>query len=148
MKTKDISNILHNHPYTRKHYLGTYPSDMCPKKPKPSTCFISNTDPHTEPGQHWIAIYVDYKGKVFYFDPYGIPPLSIYHQRFMNKSSDGHGTYNSAQVQNFYAKTCGGHCINFLIETCRTQDPYHTIQTFALMPKNLLDRVVQPWTRN
>lgn len=144
MNTSRLNTILSQHPHTRTQFLGTFPSDRCPRKPKPLTCFISNTDPSSRPGQHWIAFYVKSDGNVYYFDPYGIPPISIYHKRFLAKSTDGRGALNRQQVQNLYSETCGAHCINFLIETCRTQDPHHTLKNLLLLPTNFTDRIVSP----
>lgn len=144
MKTSDITAQLSVHPYTRKQFLGTFPSDMCPKKPTPLTCFVSNTQPHTQAGQHWIAFYVKSDGNIYYFDPYGIPPISINHTKFLQKSTDNHGTFNKQQLQNIYSKTCGAHCINFLIETCRTHDPHQTLKNSLMLPTNFTDRLVEP----
>ena len=141
MKTSEINNILRHNPYTRKYFIGTFAANKCPKKPIPNTCFVSNTHPNTLPGQHWIAIYVKRDGNLYYFDPYGIPPFSIYHATLMKKSSDGHGTYNRKQVQTLYSSTCGAHCINFLIASCRNQDPQYTMTNLIRLPVNFLDRL-------
>ena len=143
MKTAEINKCLFNNPYTRRYFIGTFTADQCPKVPTPNTCFVSNTDPHTLPGQHWIAMYVKRDGNVYYFDPYGIPPINIYHSKFLSKSSDGHGGLNKKQVQGLYSTTCGGHCINFLIEACRSQDPKHTMTSWIFLPTNFLDRMVK-----
>jgi hypothetical protein len=144
MKTSHINTVLTQHPHTRRQYLGTFSSDQCPTKPTPLTCFVSNTDPRSMPGQHWIAFYVKSDGHVYYFDPYGLPPISVYHQKFLQQSPDHRGTYNRQQLQNFYTQTCGAHCINFLIETCRTQDPHHTLKNLLHLPTNFTDRIVEP----
>ena len=144
MNTSKINEILFQNPYTRKHFLGTFPSNRCPQKVKPLTCFVTNTDPDSKPGQHWVAFFVKSDGNVFYFDPYGLPPISIYHTRFLEKSADGRGSYNKQQLQNLYSQTCGPHCITFLIETCRTQDPHHTLKNLLLLPTNFTDRAVKP----
>ena len=144
MKTSQLNNFLGRHPHTRKQFLGTFPSDQCPSSPRPLTCFVSNTHPHTKPGQHWIAFYVESNGCVYYFDPYGLPPISVYHKEFLKKSSDGRGTYNKQQLQNLYSKTCGAHCISFLTETCRTQNPHQTLKNLLHLPTNFTDKLVEP----
>ena len=35
--------------------------------------YITNTDDHGEPGEHWLAVYVD--KDVEYFDSFGLFPL-------------------------------------------------------------------------
>lgn len=142
MNTTQINEILFLHPHTRKYFLGTFPSNRCPKQPKVLSCFVTNTHPDSKPGQHWVAFFVKSDGNVFYFDPYGLPPISIYHQEFLEKSSDGRGAFNKQQLQNLYSHTCGAHCINFLTETCRTQDPHHTLKNLLLLPTNFTDRAV------
>lgn len=143
MRTFEINQVLFNNPYTRGFFIGTFASDRCPKKVTPNTCFVSNTDPHTLPGRHWIAIYVKRDGNMYYFDPYGIPPISVYHRRFLSKSTDAHGTYNRKQVQGLYSRTCGAHCVNFLIEACRTQDPNHTMKSHLMEPTYFLDALIE-----
>ena len=142
MKTSEINVILKNNPYTRKHFIGTFAADQCPKKLKPDTCFVTNTDPHQLPGEHWVAVYIERDRNVYYFDPYGIPPVSIYHRELLKKSSDGHGSYNKKQVQNIYSATCGEHCVSFIIAACRSQDPKHTMTSLIALPTNFLDRLV------
>ena len=42
------------------------------KEGKTKVGIIFNTDPHTEDGEHWVALYMDLvKGKLYYFDSYG-----------------------------------------------------------------------------
>ena len=139
MKTTDINQILKNHPYTRGQFLGTFPCDRIPSKPTPYTCFVSNTDPHYLPGQHWVAFYVDHEGKVFYFDPYGIPPINRYHLNFLNRT---HWSYNCKQLQSNYSETCGYLCVNFLIESCRLQSPHQTLRNVLNLPTNFTDRIL------
>ena len=85
MKTSQLNTVLSQHPHTRRYFLGTFPSDECPAEATPLTCFVSNTHPHTQPGQHWIAFYVRSDGVVYYFDPYDLPPMSVYHRAFLKK---------------------------------------------------------------
>ena len=143
MRTSEINKVLKNNPYSRRYFIGTFAANQCPKTPTPNTCFISNTDPHYLPGQHWIAMYVKNDGNIYYFDPYGIRPITIYHTDFLKKSSDGSGTYNRKQVQQLQSTTCGIHCINFIIESCRLQDPNQTMVNLITLPTPFVDRMAQ-----
>ena len=125
MLTGDIDAILSRHPHTRNHYLGTYPVDSLPTQRKPLTCFVSNTDPHDEPGEHWVAVYTTRDRETFFFDPYGIPPITPEHLRYCHRSKAW--DYNRRQIQKLTSKTCGIHCIRFLITACQLHNPYLAI---------------------
>ena len=44
----------------------------CKKNGKTKVGIIFNLDKHTQPGSHWVAVYIDLKKrKIFYFDSYG-----------------------------------------------------------------------------
>lgn len=48
-------------------FAGVFPSDMLPHAS--SGTFIVNTDAHTEPGTHWLAIHLDKRSLTgYYFD--------------------------------------------------------------------------------
>ena len=67
-------------------FLGVFPSDLLPQQPiARSGTLIVNTDPHTESGSHWLAIHLQSKShSSFYFDSYGLPPLSHPLNHFYN----------------------------------------------------------------
>ena len=140
MFTSQINNILKHHPYTQRYFLGTFPSDEIPRQPQALTCFVSNTDPHYKPGQHWVAFFVNPRRQVFFFDSYGLPPITINHMGFCQRSSHGIWDYNRQQLQGATSQTCGAHCTRFLIETCRTLDPYTTLSEMTSSPTELTDR--------
>jgi hypothetical protein len=46
--------------------------DECKKKGKFKIGIIFNLDKHTQPGSHWVAVFMDLKKhKIYYFDSYG-----------------------------------------------------------------------------
>lgn len=73
---------------------------------------ISNLDPDTKPGSHWIAIHIDKNGIGQYFDSYGRPP-SFYHKSFLNRNSK-QWYFNSHRIQNNLTSVCGEYCIMYL----------------------------------
>ena len=65
------------------HFDGVFACDHLPTKPRLMVC---NTDKSDEPGEHWIAIYVDDDGRYGeYFDPLGRAPISVF-ERYVNVS--------------------------------------------------------------
>jgi len=142
LKTEDIDEILRTHPHSQRYYLGTFAADTIPTKPTPLTCFVSNTDPQTQPGEHWVAFFINQWGHTFYFDSYGIPPITIKHLKFCQKSSHGIWTYNQQQLQTLTSTTCGLHCIRFLLEACRNLNAFTGLKAMRESPTNLTDKTV------
>ena len=140
MRTRELNNILTSHPHSRHYYLGTFAANTIPKKPTPLTCFLSNTDPQSQHGQHWVAFFVNQKGYTYYFDSYGIPPINLRHLRFCRNSSQGFWTYNRQQLLNLNSSNCGYPCVRFIIETCRTLNPVTALSAIRSLPTNLTDK--------
>ena len=63
MNTAQIGRILQSDPHTWDVFVDVYAQDQLPKRgQKYPSAYVCNTDPHTEEGEHWIAIYVDEHG--------------------------------------------------------------------------------------
>ena len=41
------------------NYIGVFPRDKIPDVPKLPACYVVNSDPSTEPGHHWLAVFID-----------------------------------------------------------------------------------------
>ena len=83
METDHISRLLARDPLmcyyeviakdTLPEVISTYPS-----------AFVCNTHDSDQPGEHWVAMYVDEIGD--YFDPYGQKPQHAEFTNFMKKT--------------------------------------------------------------
>jgi hypothetical protein len=96
----------------KSYFKGVYSADNLPKitrRIKPCG-FVCNTDASTEPGTHWVAIYVPFQSAVEYFDSYGLPPFieNIYRQM------PNEFIYNTRCLQNPYTSVCGQYAIYFI----------------------------------
>ena len=141
MNTLEISRVLKENVHTKHRFLGVFSCDTIPKHPIKDTCFVSNTDPQHLPGQHWVAFYVASTGEVYYFDSFGLPPLSAEFLAFVERSAPFKWQRNRVQLQDTSADTCGPHCVHFLIEACRTRNPKKCVMRMSKIPK-LSDRTV------
>jgi hypothetical protein len=54
---------------------GVYPRVLLPDTLNQKAIVI-NTDPHDQPGAHWVCVYLN-TPVVEYFDSYGLPPLIV-----------------------------------------------------------------------
>lgn len=74
---------------------------------------IANTDNHNRSGSHWVAIFINKKGRGIFFDSYGFPPKISHFKDRLRKNATAY-VWNTKQLQSFNSKVCGQFCIMFL----------------------------------
>ncbi len=112
MDAVQISSILKK--AIGKGCLGVFPSDKIPAKVKGPCTMVINTDASTNPGSHWVAIFITRDGIAEYFDSYGQPPEVAEISSFLNRYRMRY--YNKKQVQGPFSSVCGHYCIYFAIQ--------------------------------
>lgn len=110
MDTFEISNFLKivNHSLISN----VYAANRMPVHMTLPIYLISNLDPDTKPGSHWIAIYINADGVGEYFDTFGRKPYG-YHLSFLKRNTC-RWTYNSNVIQNIFSSLCGEYCLVYL----------------------------------
>lgn len=96
-----------------KDFIGVFPCDRLPVL-KSGQGMIVNTDPHNEPGAHWVSFYRSPEGCLEYFDSFGLPPLVPQLRNYINRCDHNIFTYSTIQVQHESSQTCGNHCISYI----------------------------------
>lgn len=116
MNTIELTEFLTCEPVTMPFFLGVFAFDEKPLPPlQDKYCFCLNTETKSNPGLHWLAIYVE-RGVGTFFDSYGHDPF-FYNLIDLNVyAKDWY--YNHIAVQYPLSITCGLHCIFFLFNTC------------------------------
>lgn len=101
-------------------FTGVYASDRLPTHVVPSSAIVVNTDPHTERGEHWVAIYRDGDSNVIeYFDSFGRPPFQAEYQQLLRRNAGCHYVYNKYCLQGHDTSVCGHYCLTYLY--CRAR---------------------------
>ena len=90
---------------TLPEVVSTYPS-----------AFVCNTQNSDQPGEHWVAMYVDEIGD--YFDPNGQKPQQSEFTNFINEHCS-QWSPNDRLLQSPISTVCGQYCVAFLIFRCR-----------------------------
>ena len=93
--------------------VGVFAADRVPVILERPAAIVVNTDIHTKPGTHWIALYIDKYGYGSYFDSYGMPPLVSHHITRI-KQNCKKIVWNQNQLQGFNTRVCGQYSIIFL----------------------------------
>lgn len=94
-------------------YNGVYPRDLLPRSIHTPLAFVVNTDPHTRPGTHWTAIYINENKEADFFDSYGRSPNSdskVFIQRNSRISR-----FSNVSLQSLTSTVCGQYCVIFLL---------------------------------
>lgn len=109
MNTKQIKEELRS--FKNIHVL---PRDRLMKIEKFPTGIVINTDSSSEPGEHWIAVFVGKDKCPIYFDSFGLPPLHKDLISFLDINSNSTWKYNQLTLQHPESSSCGRYCIEFL----------------------------------
>ena len=106
MNTLQIERLLKNDSKTKKIFKKVCAFDQLHK-----TVFLSayviNSDPSSEPGEHWIAAYFDKRGRGEYFDSYGLAPAFFGLESYMDTYSLSGWIYNRKTLQALFLNVCG-----------------------------------------
>ena len=107
-------------PRTRSIFCGVVPKDGLSTSTMDGVlpaAFVCNTDDGDEPGEHWIALYLDADGRSDYFCPYGLPLRHAAFRNFINEHCS-EWTHNSKRLQSPLSNVCGQYCIDYLLICC------------------------------
>jgi hypothetical protein len=114
-----------------KSFLGVYPSDLLPHTITQPGTIILNTDPHTDPGSHWLAINSQPKSySSYYFDSYGMAPYVPAVQAFLKRTCIV-SEYNAKQLQGLTSTVCGKYCCLFALYMDRGYTPKYFVHLFT-----------------
>ena len=75
------------------------------------SAYVINSDPSNEPGEHWIAVYFDKRGREEYFDSYGLAPAFVGLESYMDTYFLAGWIYNRKTLQALFSNVCGHHCV-------------------------------------
>ena len=112
------------------HTIGVYPADKIPKFWGKPAALIVNTDDHTKPGTHWVALYVNGNGNGYYFDSYGLPPIIPQHLNRLRRNCNQF-RWNTKQLQSNFSSVCGQFCILFLHYMCSGFSMHQFLSLFS-----------------
>lgn len=117
MNTLQIEKILKSHHATRSSFLGCFAADQLinlnlTNKKFPCS-LVANTDISTQPGEHWVCMYLSNSTCIDYFDSFAENPnnyISDFLSRFTKVQT------NQLPVQNLFSDACGHFCIYVVVK--------------------------------
>ena len=116
MDNLQIARLLAMDPRTRPIFRGVVPKDGLPTTIDAlPVAFVCNTEDGDEPGEHWIALYLDADGRGDYFCSYGLPPR---HTAFRTFEHWSEWTHNSKILQSPLSNVRGQYCVAYVLLRC------------------------------
>ena len=110
-----MDRILKTNNVTKHLYTGPFPACIFPDTNRERYLFISNTQEHNGPGDHWVGWFIRNETVVF-MDTFGRAPddetfpnyFSHFIERFKNVE------FSRVQIQSMSSIDCGYFCIHFV----------------------------------
>ena len=96
------------------------------EKPTFPSAYVINSDPSSEPGEHWVAVYFDKRGRREYFDSYVLSFTLVGLKSYMDAYSSSAWVYNRKTSQAYFSSFYGHYCVYFILFCCRGV-PLHAI---------------------
>ena len=130
---------------------GVFAADTLPETPWRSTArgYIVNTDPHTKPGRHWVALWTD-KGACQLMDSYGLP-LAAHDTPHIQTWLRKHWTIVEANTQSLQAlnsATCGHYALRFLVDRSQGKTMRQFLELFDNYDYVYNDTLIASWMKH
>lgn len=123
MQASELDNIVKKFPSISKNFVGVFSINTIPKFIKKNHFFICNTEPNTEPGQHWFTILKTEAKKFEYFDSLGVTSEKV--ETFKSiKLFRPHSLikYNETPFQMSTSLSCGLFVLYFIVQRMHNLD--------------------------
>lgn len=116
-----------------KIFKGVFPCDGLPSSVELPAGFIINLSSSSQPGSHWVALYIDDGGTAVYFDSFGLAPKNSFIKKFIKLHSKM-CIYSSVQLQHISSVKCGKFAAIFVAAKLQNK---HFINFLNKFSKNL-----------
>ena len=126
-------------------FLGVFPRNLVPSTPaitKLPACYVANSDDEHQPGQHWLAIFIDNEKNLEFFDSYAQPP-AVY-----GLHKIGVCTSNKTLLQSLDSTVCGHYCIYYLYNRSLGHSLHAIVSIFSPTSLACNDSRVRMFVRN
>lgn len=120
MNGRQLTQRLLNDRYTRRTFRGVFPRDRLPLRvsTRHPSAYVINTDNQDGPGQHWVVVWFDGRGRGEYFDSYGLPPLHDDIESFILRHCRTFRC-NQRLLQGVMSFTCWYFCVYHVLKKSR-----------------------------
>ena len=123
MNTHQLQECMRQDAYMRDTCVGCFALDQLPTPTKLPFGLIANTEPSQKAGEHWVAVWIDGRGRGEYFDSYGLRAKQELQQQMKKWAPNGwRQVINGDPIQEPLSTVCGQHCLWFLYQRARGRE--------------------------
>lgn len=122
-------------------FRGVFPCDLLPRRIASGDSLILNTDPHYEPGRHYVALFRK-DGKTFYFDSLALDPSLAFPTMYENLTESRLTPLIPilpGPIQAPDSRLCGLFCANYVLSRA-FQNP-KKLKSYSLTSLSDNDRI-------
>ena len=117
MNSIQITKLMNQDKFTRKHFKGVYRIDLVLENLTNPSIIVVNLYRSYKKGSHWIVLHYNDIEKAEHFDSIGNKPDEVLHNLLVDKKITY--KYNNKRLQNYLADTCGRFCLYYSFYSCR-----------------------------
>lgn len=131
MNSVEIARVLSKDVHAKRVFRGVFSRDKLPRhvNTRRSSAYIVNTDSSDGAGKHWVAVWLDGRGKGEYFDSFGLPPQHREIERFILRHSHT-CRYNQRLLQDITSSACGLYVLYYVIMKSRGASLMRVLSVF------------------
>lgn len=147
MDTVELTRALTSNEITQPYFRGVFARDQTKEaksfiNPNRANIFIFNTDPKSEPGEHWVCVYIQ-GGKGELFDSFGMEPSNDLFN-FIHSNTES-WIRNTMRFQSLLSSVCGQYCIFF---ACKRSMNFSFDQILKMINNKNSDTIVHSYVKN
>jgi hypothetical protein len=146
MNSRELHSLLSQVVHRSTRFLGVFAADKAPAWASlaPSSCYILNTDPATEDGEHWLAVFKPDTGPCELFDSYALP-LDRYHDVPALANAPADLVLTPRPLQHPMSTVCGHYTVYYLYHRSRNQSLTKIVNRLESLP--MRDSFVRHYVR-
>jgi hypothetical protein len=132
MYSSQLARCVRTDPFIDDDFIGVFASDRLRVPQTLPAALIVNNQDSSQPGEHWISVYIDGAGVGCFIDSVGMPP-SVYSWDIANFMDNNclYWSYNPRTIQSMHSNICGQYALFFLWHMCRGSSMHQTLAPFT-----------------
>jgi hypothetical protein len=146
MNTIDLLNILPRALDKSARFMGVFAADEAPawSSLQPRSCYVMNTDPGDQEGEHWLAVYKPTDGPPELFDSFALP-LTRYKSVPALADAPPGLRITPRALQSPFSYVCGHYCVYYLYYRTRGSTLDRIVRFLASRPSR--DTIVREFVK-
>lgn len=146
MDASQVLSLLRDNISTPSVYVDVVSIDTLPSNFKLPLYLVVNLDKISQPGSHWVSVFINSNKQGIFLDSFGQPPPSAI-ESFLQKRTVSY-EYSNVQLQAFDSKSCGLFSAVALVHFHRNKTLKQFLSNFAPYNTLLNEYIIRNMSEN